>query len=120
MDARRGLGRRIRPKVYPAMIKGPRSYAKEWIVRGEIWSLKFKSRIDGWDSLGECSPEDKTISLKTGQSKSELLKSLLHELVHCAEFEYNFTLDHKHVYKLEEALYDLLLQNWASLKAIIG
>lgn len=101
-------------------LKGSRAYAREWLIRGEIWRLQMKSRIDGWDSLGECCPANKTISLKTGQSRSELAKSLLHEIVHSFEEEWGFTLDHKHVYKLEEALYDFLLQNWDSLAKIFG
>lgn len=102
------------------MLKGQRAYAREWLIRGEIWRLKMVRKIDSHDSLGECRPDERLILIRQGQTRAELAQTLFHELVHSAEAEYGFDLKHSHVYKLEEAIYDLLLQNWDSLAKIFG
>lgn len=98
-------------------IPGPNSYAREWIIKDEHWRLKFCKRIEK-DVVGLCDPSDKTISIKRGQDKIEILKTAIHEKIHAFEEEYNFKLSHKHVYKLEEAIVDFILNNFVNLEKL--
>jgi hypothetical protein len=99
-------------------LKGPNAYAREWIINGEHWQLKFANHIDK-DTLGICDPSDKTITIKRGLDKVELLKTAIHEIIHSFELEYKFNLKHAHVYKLEDAIVDFVFNNFESLKRIL-
>lgn len=95
-------------------LKGPNAYAREWIIRGEHWQLKFKKKIEK-DTLGLCDPSDKTVYIKRGLDKVELLKTVIHEFLHSAEDEFNFKLAHRHIYKLEDAIVDFIFNNYESI-----
>ena len=78
-------------------------FPKHLIINEDIWSVVFLNNFDG-DQVGECCPSEMLIKIKNGQGADERLKTFLHEVVHAIEFSYNFQLNHKHVYKLEEGL----------------
>jgi hypothetical protein len=44
--------------------------------------------------------------------KIKIFKTFLHELTHCFEEEYKIKISHKAVYKLEEAMFDFLVNNF--------
>jgi hypothetical protein len=44
-------------------------------------------------------------------SKDDTLKTLLHEVVHCFEYEYEIRISHRGVYQFEEALFDFICAN---------
>jgi len=62
---------------------------------------------------GHCCPEKKQIILKNGLSDSNIAKALIHEIIHCAEFETKTPIPHKITYALEEGFYKMLkLNKW--------
>lgn len=65
------------------------------------------------DCVGLCDPNNRHIYIKNGLSKTELRKTLLHELCHAWCFEYHINIPHESIYKLEEAiLKTLTLNKW--------
>lgn len=69
-----------------------------------VWVDSFKSDTDKEITVGEARPEHKQIALRKGQSEKALMKTLIHELIHCIEFERGIKIPHKTVYQLEGAI----------------
>ncbi len=87
----------------------------EWLVNGNIWTVKFKREIKDTATthcLGLCDPSDRMIYIKLGQSFEERLDSFFHEFLHSAEEEYDFELDHKDVHKLARAMARFYIDNF--------
>lgn len=95
-------------------LPGYKQYPKSWIIGGFPWKLNyvrnFKFKCDR-DSVGLCDPAKKEVVIKYGQGRKDLLKTFIHEIIHAFETEYDFELEHKHVYALEEAISDFLIDN---------
>ena len=75
-----------------------------------IRGCKKSPHVKG-STVGLCDPNRKEILLKIGQTEDEILKSLLHELSHCFEEEYDIVLSHRAGYQLEEAVFDFICSN---------
>lgn len=71
------------------------------------WVKGFKDK----DQLAECDPSDYVIRIKLGQTRQQLFKCFIHEILHAVEFEFPINLSHTSIYKLEEALFQLLQLN---------
>lgn len=98
--------------------QGPRQkdYPKEILVGDSVYQVRFVRRITqvsekGKETLGLCCPSEKEILLVQGMDARERLSTLLHELLHAIEFEYDIDLPHALVYKLEGPLTQLILDN---------
>ena len=65
----------------------------------------------GHKILGECLYKSKEIFINLDQSETEKIKTLIHEVIHCIEFEYKMEINHKSVVTLEVALYRILKLN---------
>lgn len=75
-----------------------------------VWSEVIK---DNPDTMGLAEPNERTIYLKLGMSESETMKTLLHELIHAIEFEWDQPIPHKITYTLEEGIWKILkLNKW--------
>jgi hypothetical protein len=101
-------------------LNGQRSYPKSLIVNDNEWAIKFVNLIDKKETLGLCDPETKTVYIKKGQKRGEILSTALHEIFHVLEYEYGFDIKHSLVYKMEEAMTSFLLENLESLSAIFS
>jgi hypothetical protein len=66
---------------------------------------------DDLTCMGLCDDKTKHIYIKNGLSQTDLMKTLIHETIHCWEFEYKIKLSHENVYKLEEAIFKFLTLN---------
>lgn len=62
--------------------------------------------------VGLCCAETETIYLAKNQSDRDLLKTLIHEILHAVEFEWDIDIRHKQIYALEEPLYRLIADNF--------
>ena len=86
------------------------------VVGKHVWEVRFVRKMPFADkdrgTLGICSDDDKEIYVRLGIGKSEQAKTLIHEILHAFEFEYNFSIPHELIYKLEEPIYRLLCDNW--------
>lgn len=99
--------------------QGPRQcdYPKEIVVGDSIYRLRFVRTIcntrSGSDkeTLGLCCPSEKEILIKQGLEPQERLSTLIHEILHCIEFEFDVELPHKLIYQLEGPLTQILLDN---------
>lgn len=102
-------------------LNGQRSYPKSLVVNGNEWQIKFVNIIDkNKETLGLCDPETKTVYIKKGQKRGEILSTALHEIYHIYEYEYGFDIKHSLVYKIEEAMTSFLLDNLEALSAIFS
>ena len=88
-------------------------YPKQFIIDSEVYKIQFVDTIlRDKGCMGVCDSETRIIKIKNGQSASETLATLIHELLHAMELEYDIKISHKNVYLLEKALLNLLLQNF--------
>ncbi|NDD53353.1 hypothetical protein EBZ39_05685 [bacterium] len=83
------------------------------IKKGIHYEIVFQDVIrNDPDCLGFCDGDARIIYLKTGQSEKELLKSLIHEILHSLTFEYsNLKISHSAIYELEDPILRLLILN---------
>jgi hypothetical protein len=93
-------------------LPGVRDYPKEVLLNGVVYKVRFVKKFDEDDTLGECCPSDEEIRIKLGQSRQDILKTFIHELLHMIEFEGPVELKHSIIYKLENHIYDLLIHNF--------
>jgi hypothetical protein len=100
-------------------LQGQRGYANTWLVKDQLWDLKFCRKIPE-DSLGITDPSTKTVYVKQKQDRRELFFTFIHEMLHTIEDEYGFDLPHKDVYLLEEAIGRFILDNIKGLERIFA
>jgi len=82
-------------------------------INGSLWEIFFVRGILGADDIaGQCDGDEQQILIDSGLSKSEKAKTLIHEILHAFEYEYNIKIPHKLIYQLEEPIYRLLMDNW--------
>lgn len=89
-----------------------KKYPKNLHIGTELYTIKLVKKFDQPDVLGECDDTKKEIRILASLGSVEMFKTFLHELCHAVDFEYNLKLKHKQVYKLEEALLKLLVENF--------
>lgn len=94
-----------------------RDIPRELWINGNRWKIKFVRDLSEGDTKhaicrGMCDPSTKIIYIRQGQSYLERLDTVFHEILHSLEFEYEIELDHKHVYKMGEAMAKLYLENF--------
>lgn len=89
-------------------------YPKQFVIDDEVYKIQFVDTIlKDKGCMGVCDSETRVIKIKNGQSTSETLATLIHELCHAFENEYeDLKISHKAIYVLEKALLNLLLQNF--------
>ena len=94
--------------MYPSRLKvGDRCYRIRFVK-----SIRKCNRPVGKGAtVGLFDPARIEILIKAGMSKDDTLKTLLHELVHAIEYEYDIRISHKGVYLFEEALFDFIAAN---------
>lgn len=86
---------------------------KTIIVKGSLWEIQFVRVIPNEpNASGLCDRDEQQISIESSLTKSEKAKTLIHEILHAFEYEYNIRIPHKLVYLLEEPIYRLLVDNW--------
>jgi|GEM_PF-2937288 len=81
-------------------------------INDSLWEVFFVKGIHGDDTAGQCDGDQKEILIDSGQSKREKAKTLIHEILHAFEYEYNIKIPHKLIYQLEEPIYRFLVDNW--------
>lgn len=89
---------------------------KELLIGESLWRVRFVRHIPDNSkdklTLGLCCPDEKTIYIRQGQSFEERLDTVIHEIIHAAEYEFQFELEHRHVHKLGEVLAKIYIQNF--------
>lgn len=85
------------------------------IKLGVTYDVVFQDKIPddykGRKVHGYCDGTKKIICISKDQSEREQTKTFIHELLHAMSDENKISLEHKYVYKLEEAIYRLLKLN---------
>ena len=84
-------------------------YPKILFIRNEIYKILMNPKMK---DFGETNYEKKTITLKSAMSSRELFKTFIHEMLHALDEENGIGLTHKQVYKLETAIFELLIDNF--------
>lgn len=96
-------------KQYPSSLRiGDRVYRIRFVksIRG------CRREVGKGATVGLHDPARIEILIKAGMSQDDTLKTLLHELVHAIEYEYEIKISHSGVYKFEEALFDFICANF--------
>ena len=75
------------------------------------YEICFVDRFEDGSTLGECRFHSRQIALLKGQSETDMVKSLIHEVLHAVGHEGKFDLPHKAIYALEHALHKVLTLN---------
>lgn len=89
-----------------------RDIPKEVLVGETFWEIIFCKTIDvDPKAVGVCNNTTKEILVVTSLDKHEKAKTLIHELLHAIEYEYGIHIPHHLIYKLEEPIYRLLIDN---------
>lgn len=95
-------------KNYPERLKiGDRWYRIRFVKS----IRRCTKQVGKGATVGLHDPARIEILIKAGMSHDETLKTLLHELVHAIEYEYEIKISHSGVYKFEEALFDFICAN---------
>lgn len=87
----------------------PKRYPKKIYLRGDRYKIIF---VKGLGAYGETDNESMTIKIRAGMSKNETLRTFIHECLHVCEFSWPIKISHKTVYKLEKAIFTLLIDNF--------
>lgn len=88
------------------------SYPSKLKIGSRTYRIRFVRSIRKCpNTLGLFDPNRLEILILKEQSKDETLKTILHELVHAIEYEYEIKIAHSGVYKFEEALFDFICAN---------
>ncbi len=87
-------------------------YPDKLRVGSRIYRVRFVSSIRrNKNNLGICDEHRGEILIRKDLSEDEKLKTLVHELLHAMEFEYQIKMPHDAVYQYEEAIFDFLCAN---------
>lgn len=86
-----------------------KQFPKKIYFNDACYAVVFKKDLD---CFGETDPNNKRIVVKDGLSPRALLATVIHELLHVIEFEKPMKLKHKDVYKLEQSILELLIDNF--------
>jgi hypothetical protein len=73
-----------------------------------VWTDEF---VDAPDNRGECRFDTKQIVLLRGMADGPTFETLIHELLHAIEFEYEIKMPHASIYALEGAIHAILKYN---------
>lgn len=87
----------------------PKTCPRIFYVGGEGYKILFTKKIK---HCGDTDGAAKVIRIRLGMSPRETMATLIHELIHALDFEYNFKIKHKTVYKMERAMISFLLDNF--------
>ena len=67
--------------------------------------------LDDAETMGECRYDIQQIVLKKGLTKTQEVKTLIHEIIHALCFERKIEISHKAIYQLEDAIYYIITRN---------
>jgi len=97
-------------------------HAKGWPkrikVKGHSYKINYrktKMMYNGEEVEGLCHPNEREIDI-AGEDEETMALSLVHELIHAIEFEYDLPIPHELVYDLERPLLDLFMVLAARLR----
>lgn len=95
-----------------------KDFPKEITVGDNIWSVRFVRHIPhdvpGRICLGLAEPSEQIIFIKMGQKPKARLHAFLHEILHVLEYEYDLSIPHRLIYRLEDPLARFLMDNYLS------
>jgi hypothetical protein len=93
-----------------------KKYPTDLHIGDETYTVKFVTKFPGCKrDEGVCGLTDSsthTIYIMKGMSKAQTFRTLVHEVLHGIEFEYDLKIRHSLVYQLEKAIGDFLLMNF--------
>ena len=84
-------------------------YPKSITYDSETYHIVFKKHMKAFATTNSNS---RIIKIRDGLPPRLLLATLIHEILHVIEFEYPLKLKHKTVFKLEEAITEIILDNF--------
>lgn len=86
-----------------------KDYPQHLHIGGDVYRVFFVKNLR---FLGDTNHTKLRIRIRAGMSKNETFRTFLHEALHAIEFSYPMKLKHKTVYKLEKAIFQLLIDNF--------
>ena len=90
-------------------MKTPKRYPKTLKIRNTEYKLKFVKDIS--QASGLCDGADGLIIISKRQSPDNIFRTLIHEVIHAIEGEYEIKMSHENVYKFERAIFRFMKDN---------
>lgn len=88
-----------------------RDLKREWKIKGQVYTVHFRRKMPH-RLIGFCDQETRTIQLLMGQPYEETCATLIHELLHAIDFEFDIKIPHHLIYKLELPLLIFIIENY--------
>lgn len=99
----------LRINQYPRELRIPTKDGDTEVYR--IRWVSRRSRMMPKDTMADCNPSTRVIRIKRGLGRQETFKAFIHEVLHALDFEYPIGMKHKHIYALDDAIFQLLRLN---------
>lgn len=102
------------------MIPTMEQYPRRIRVRRAWYTIEFSDQqiiYAGIVCRGITCPEDKIITLDPDWGDRLMFRTLVHEVIHCFEFEYEIKIPHALVYALEKPVADFVYHNFFKKRA---
>src|SRR5687768_6833835 len=78
-----------------------------------VFIPEFPTNSKKFHTYGECRFDDRQIVVAMNQSETEMMQTLIHEIIHALTYENQIEIPHKAVHKLEAAVLRMLrLNKW--------
>lgn len=81
-------------------------------IRDEVYPIRYVTKFRDPKTMGECDPHKHEIRIKKGLTPKQEFRTIIHEILHALEFEYDLEMKHQLVYDLEKPLYRLFKDNF--------
>lgn len=89
---------------------------KELVIGDSIWTVKSVRKIQfnerKRETIGLNDPSTQEILIKTGMSPKERLTTLIHEIIHAFEDEYDVEIGHEIIEKIEDGVAQFFIDNF--------
>lgn len=89
-----------------------RKIPKYFEIGRETWEIRWVNKFKDRQQVGESDPEKRIIRIRKGMTTKETWATLIHELLHAFEAEYDIKLKHKQIYELDRAVSEFIVDNF--------
>lgn len=78
----------------------------------EVWEIRWVAKFKDRHQVGESDPEKRIIKIRKGMTTKETWATLIHEVLHAVDAEYDIKLKHKKIYALDRAFSEFIVDNF--------
>lgn len=86
-------------------------HGMQFQVGSEVYKVRVMRKVDDEQTAGACDDKKKVIYLAAWQGSINGFSTLIHELLHAIEREYDAKIPHHKLHRIEAGIFDFLMQN---------